>query len=83
MIEDIKKPKTHTCSRKVYDLMVSSYLSGEDVFADNIKAPFGGVIKRETVNPLITRLNAKHFPDKKFYTRTINGRLMIGIYMEH
>jgi hypothetical protein len=75
--------KTHTISAQVYQRMIDPLIDkNEEVSLSGIIDKRTGVdVPRASISALVNKINAKMFPDKRFYTRrSAEGDLVLGVY---
>ena len=67
-----------TTTKVFRELMDYAKKTGETLDITNAKNSFGEPMKRNTITGMINRLTSQSFPNNCFYTRTVEGRLVLG-----
>jgi len=73
-------PREFTNSRIIYDKMKFSYENGNEFDITDLENDFGDIIPRSTIAQSVSRLTSEYFTGCRFYTRTVDGRLMLGCH---
>lgn len=75
----MKLPKEGTTLYKVFMIMERCKKEQKTIEIKNLRNKFGEPVNRSIVSMYVHKLNNEQFDVVKFHTRTIDGKLYIGI----
>ena len=79
-MSDLKIPRQFTNARIVYDYMLGCVTNGLESDITELKSVFGESIPRSTISQYISKFSIEYFDGSRFYTRSVNDRLLIGCH---